>query len=333
MRTIEVNIPGKIIISGEHAVVHGCPAIATPCDIFLKGQFSPFTSQKLTVTLPNLNESKTLDFIEIRNCYLHNLENLSRFTAGKLNVSRVLERSTDLIFHTFHHLNQKFRFPYGGEIVITSDIPIKSGMGSSAATIIAVIKLLREEFSLIISDIEIFRLARKLENLQHGRSSGIDPATIVNSQEIYYLDGKISTLNFKPTPLKRYIIDTGKPKSTTGECVAKVNDLFSNQLFGSQLRRQFSSVTEKLKESLERGRVDQTIALIRTNNLLLKKIGVVPGRVFEFSRKVEQNLAGAFKLCGAGSISGDKGGIGVIFSEQSPTALCDEFGYKILASS
>lgn len=332
MRTIEINVPGKFIISGEHAVVHGCPAIATPCDIFLKASFSPFTPQKLKVTLNDFDYSETLDFGEVRSLYLRNLANLIKFQNGELEAHQILSKPSDIVFHIFHHMNEKFRFPYGGEISISSEIPLNSGMGSSAATIIAVIKLIREEFSLIMSDVEIFRLARKIENLQHGRSSGIDPATIINNQTTYYHDGRVATLNIKETPLKQYLIDTGKPESTTGECVSSVKELFCNQLFGSTLRRQFASVTDKLRDALERGRIDQTVALIKTNNLLLKKIGVVPQKLMEFAQKVEENTGGAFKICGAGSIKGDNGGIGVIFSEKSPEQVCEEFGYKILAS-
>ena len=39
----------------------------------------------------------------------------------------------------------------------------------------------------------------------------------------------------------------------------------------------------------------------------------------------------AAKVCGAGAVAGDKGGIVMVCSEQAPKQLCDKYGYDIVS--
>ncbi len=55
-----------------------------------------------------------------------------------------------------------------------SDLPIGCGMGSSAATILSVIYAIATHLHLPISQEKLFQLALEAENMQHGRSSGLD---------------------------------------------------------------------------------------------------------------------------------------------------------------
>ena len=50
------------------------------------------------------------------------------------------------------------------------------------------------------------------------------------------------------------------------------------------------------------------VELIRANHRLLTRIGVVPAALIRFAEQIEQ-LGGAAKVCGAGAVSGDAGGL------------------------
>ncbi len=101
---------------------------------------------------------------------------------------------------------------------IASDIPVRAGLGSSAALSVAVARLLEEQGAQIP---DLFALAIEIENLFHGKSSGIDVASVLTSSPIAYRK------NSPPAPLAPvwrpalYLADTGL-RSSTKDCVAKV---------------------------------------------------------------------------------------------------------------
>jgi len=68
--------------------------------------------------------------------------------------------------------------------------------------------------------------------------------------------------------------------------------------------------------------------LIRENNRLLQDIGVVPQRVRQFIEEIEQ-WGGSAKVCGAGSVTGDKGGVVLVIAESPPSEICRKFGYTV----
>ena len=57
---------------------------------------------------------------------------------------------------------------------------------------------------------------------------------------------------------------------------------------------------------------------------------MVPEKVQTFVRDVERWGAAA-KVCGAGAVAGDNGGIVLVCSETSPKEICDKYGYSIVS--
>jgi mevalonate kinase len=55
---------------------------------------------------------------------------------------------------------------------------------------------------------------------------------------------------------------------------------------------------------------------------------VVPKRVQQFISELEHQ-GGSAKICGAGSVVGDKGGVVLVFAETPPNELCAKYGYSI----
>ena len=69
---------------------------------------------------------------------------------------------------------------------------------------------------------------------------------------------------------------------------------------------------------------------MRENHRLLTRIGVVPGPVQQFINDVEHG-GGAAKICGAGAVAGDKGGVVMVVSDAPPVDLCQRYGYELNA--
>ena len=113
-------------------------------------------------------------------------------------------------------------------IQITSNIPIGRGYGSSAAVLAALVKAFNNAFDLNLSDDEIFTRVYELECFWHGKSSGIDPIMAILGGLQYIQPTNPPKLS-NATKIKKSklldnltYIDTGKSKSSTGECVSFV---------------------------------------------------------------------------------------------------------------
>ena len=120
-----------------------------------------------------------------------------------------------------------------------------------------------------------------------------------------------------------YIVNTGSPESSTGECVMHTKPLLEN----GNLAAEMGSVTRAFKDAIQQQQFQELQVAIRANHQLLIALGVVPQSIQMFIRYLETQGAAA-KICGAGSIRGNKAGIVLIVSERDPTLWCHHFGYQ-----
>lgn len=102
---------------------------------------------------------------------------------------------------------------------VASDIPPRAGLGSSASLSVAIARFLLPE----VPFQELFRLALHLEDIFHGKSSGMDVAAALSKGPILFQKGKepIALNDWRP-PL--YLTDTNL-RSSTKACVEQVVSL------------------------------------------------------------------------------------------------------------
>ncbi|MCK4564078.1 MAG: mevalonate kinase, partial [Verrucomicrobia bacterium] len=96
----------------------------------------------------------------------------------------------------------------------------------------------------------------------------------------------------------------------------------------SEIWSEFEAVTEVFEEAIRANDQPKLHWIVRENNRLLTAIGVVPERVRQFISDIE-SLGGSAKICGAGSVTGDNGGVVLVFADAAPTALCEKYGYTV----
>jgi len=287
-----VKVPGKVIITGEHSVLQGCPAIAVACSLYIENNVRQNYSGKIIfiskVPIP-ANASALLD----------------------LAVSEFKER---------------FELDGGVTMELSSTLPVGSGMGSSAAAAAAVFAGLCQLTENKLPASEMLEAIKICENLIHGTSSGLDPAAVIYGGMVRKSNSKILPKRIF-LPIDFYIVNTGKPDCTTGEAVAHAKNLFTPELI-----RKFRTVSENIEANLEKGNSQALAKNIIENEKLLEAIGVVPEKIKSFAREAENSdmafkISGAGSIRGdCGGI-----GLLFIEPklDEQAKALCKKYGYSI----
>lgn len=183
---------GKLILFGEHAVVYDSPAIAIP-----------LTSLKVRTTVePAIGQPQGR--IHIKAAVLgvdHDLEELEK--------DHFIVHTLNLLF-SFLGLHQ---FPTC-RVIITSDLPIAAGLGSSAAIAISVLRAMSAFLGHPLKPQELNTLAFQSEQAVHGRPSGIDNTVITYERPIYYQRGEVIEFIQPIREFSFVIADSGVRKST-----------------------------------------------------------------------------------------------------------------------
>lgn len=328
--TIKVLAPGKIILSGEHAVVYGQPALAMAINRYVAATVTRETLPQILFDLSDLAHHSRLSFQGLRHLKERVKRKYHRFIHGDFSIREVLQKPFELAQFALGILaeSQNLSMPHGVKIHLQSDIPIGCGMGSSAATILSVLQATSHYLQIPLSQETLFKLALEAENMQHGRSSGLDLRVALEGGCLYTKGEKIEKRSVPNMPL--YLINTGLPITTTGQCVEKVAPLFKS----NQLQEEFAAVTISMDKALKEQAWDNMRAAIRENHRLLVEIGVVPEKICQFVSTIE-SMGGAAKICGAGTIAGDQAGALLVATEDEHVvkALCTPFNYQIIPIS
>lgn len=310
--------PGKLILSGEHAVVYNQPALAMAVNRYATAWVSPQQGAHIAFDLLNLRYHKKMTLSALKKLKTRLHESYQSFLEGDRPIRDVLKLPYELSTYAFSHLLDKLNHQLSDGVKLSShsDIPLGCGMGSSAAMILSVMHALALQQGLSISSEQYLEHARETEHLQHGRSSGVDLHVSLRGGALHYHQGQISERPLPTIPL--WIINTGKPKSSTGECVAAV----ASKINTPQCLHDFAQVTTALDAALSSHNFPEIQRCIKENHALLTDIGVVPEPIQEL---IELLMARgiAAKICGAGAIGGDKAGIVLLVAEKLPSGLPD----------
>lgn len=324
-RTISARAPGKLILSGEHAVVHGCPALATAVDIFTTITINAIQDSNICFNLVDLDQYWITDLAELNRLKNNIDERYAKFIVNALQLDGVLEHPRELVGYAFIYLVNSFDLVLerGLEIVISSSLPVGCGMGSSAALIVSLMHAIANYFTISLSSTEFLIIGRAIEKLQHGRSSGLDLHISLYGGYHFFLDGVAHKRFMLNLPLVG--INTGGPRHTNGECVAKAAKFLQSEV----MLAEFTKVTYDMDAAIKIRDVAGFKETLRRNHRLLCDLGIVPPRVMEFIRVIEA-LGGAAKISGTGSVDGNGGIVLAIVDDLDIMALATEYGYEFL---
>lgn len=316
--------PGKLILSGEHAVVFGRPALAMAIDRSAQSIITPGDDELVSFNLVDLEASESFTLRALRDMRQRLLRNYDLFMKGELGIRDVIYKPVELFEYMFINFldGLHLKLNEGINIQTTSDIPIGCGLGSSAATVLSSARAIGHYFRVDFKPDWYYRYSMEAEKMQHGHPSGVDSFISLHGGCALFQQDETRSV-----PLPRfnlYLVHTGTPEATTGECVVSVKQNFEKDVIWND----FEGVTLGLEDALHKNDIEDIQRLIRENNKLLKRIGVVPEKVQTFISSVERS-GGAAKICGAGSTVGDNGGMVLVINDTPPTQLCEEYGYTI----
>ncbi len=325
MKHFTAQAPAKIILTGEHAVVYDQPAIVTAVNRFAYAEIVPGASTDICLSLNDLKHKASTTLRALRIMKERLLESYRLCLKGQLSIRDVLQKPSELFQFALISLIDTFQMEIqkGFHINLRSDIPIGCGMGSSAATVVSVIRALSSFLGLELKPEWLHKLSMEAERLQHGYASGVDSYVSLNGGCVRFQQGKAIPLDINNLSL--YIVNTGKPKTTTGECVMQVASKFRE----SSIWNEFGGLAREIEKALTSENQYQLKELIRQNHLLLVRLGVVPERVQAFIGEVVAN-GGAGKICGAGAISGDTSGVLLVIADAPPNDIANKYGYTLI---
>lgn len=292
---ISYSAPAKVILSGEHVVVYGKPALVSTIDLRLK--FSLFS--KSSRIRFGISSNKILNQVQHDN----KTEETIHFIAQK--VKDYLK-------------NQKIEFedkPFNFKI--DSHIPIGRGLGSSAALAVASTAAFLNFYTKKEADKEIINnLAYQIEKYFHQNPSGVDNSTAYFGGLIFYRKEfeflkNISRLNFKLSKKikeRLFLIDSSKPKETTAQMVNLVGKFYNQKpKIIEKILNEIEKTTKRMVVSIVKKDAEFFKKCLTDNEKLLEDLGVVSKNTKKML--LELSKFGVGKITGAG---GGKDGSGFI---------------------
>jgi len=230
------SAPGKVILFGEHAVVYGRHAIVTAIN---------------------------------RRCYSSVTKDDNFSISSSIAITGLDYETHPYVSHAIRRF-MEFKEIKGANIKIRSDIPVSSGLGSSAAVTVSVLKALNGEFDAGLRNEEIYEIAKNVELDVQGKASGTDPfistfggAWLIPDRKRFEIDG-----------LGIMVMDT-KESSVTSEMVkgvVKLKEAYSNIIDG--IFDVIDSISLQSVSYLKNRDWSGLSVLININQCLLKSIGV-----------------------------------------------------------
>jgi mevalonate kinase len=274
----------KLILAGEHLVVHGYDGVAIP--IF---------DNPTRITASILPEKKIFYNTQILDGNLLEifLQDLN-FYSELLNLSQ--KQTSELSEFSFN-------------VTLPS---VGVGLGASASFAVAMLKLIASFSNQTLTTEKLLELSGLAEKKYHGTPSGIDHNTIVLEKPIF-LNGK--TKQFIPQDLQMpefwtniKLINTGKPDETTKEMVAYVTNKFQT-LDQSKIKSLNNQIPDLIK-ALKTNDFDTFKHIINSFGVFLESIPITTPEVTSQNQKFRTKNAAA-KVCGAGGL---KNGSGIVLT-------------------
>lgn len=291
MRAV-AEAPSKAIITGEHFVVHGAWALAAALPRKVRVQVSQaaafgVASDRFGARSPRLRP-----------------------------VARVVEE-----------MAREFSVKPAVSVSVASTIPEGAGLGSSAATMVAVASAFSRLYSLGLGPDELVRFSMAGEKDIHGRPSGIDPTVCAHGGVLLYRPGSKPKKLSLDGPRTLIISYSGKKRSTKDQIgrVSQTKKRFP-RLF-EMLAEGVSELSLSAAERLRAGDMKGLGRLLTVNHAVLGSLGVSNDTLDEIVDSLGSAGSYGAKLTGAGG-GGSVVAVAPEAKEKSIVSRLSALGYE-----
>ncbi|KAG7480868.1 hypothetical protein MATL_G00060880 [Megalops atlanticus] len=246
-----VSAPGKAILHGEHAVVHGKVALAVSLNLRTYLRLKPSPNGKVCLNLPNINTFLSWDVTSLQSLLpdhaadLKNAKELDMDLVARLRgfigvTDGMADTSTMAVLaflYIYLNVFAESRVLPSLTVSVWSELPTGAGLGSSAAFSVCLASALLSARGAITSplvepeptarwseeEMELINAWAFLgEKIIHGNPSGVDNAVGTWGGILRYHAGKITPLS--RVPVLRILLTNTKVPRSTKVLVAGVKD-------------------------------------------------------------------------------------------------------------
>lgn len=242
---IQVSAPAKIILFGEHAVVYGEPAIAVPLNALRAAATAEPTDEPLVIIAQDMQRQQIT--IDVEN-----------------PLSLAVRLTLDTLQAPLPH----------ARLVVASDIPIASGLGSGAAITTCIVRALCAVLGKTLSKERQNEIVYEVEKIHHGTPSGIDNTVIVYEQAVYFVREQPIQVIDNAQEFTLLIADTGTA-ALTKVAVSAVRDLHTQERGRIQpVLQTIGDITRQARQAMAAGDLSQLGRLMVANHQELQKLTV-----------------------------------------------------------
>jgi mevalonate kinase len=260
---------GKVILLGEHAVVHGCPAIAVGIERGVTAEAETSERDLLRLSPWDLSLAPDLDGDE------------------------PLERAFAVALAMYPSRPSL-------EVNVDVDLPAGAGLGCSAAIGVAVLDAIDEALGLERSRTDLATAALAWEKVFHGNPSGIDNTMSAVGGVALYRKGDALRPLHSNKPLHLVIGYSGEPSSTK-EMVASVGRQLEND--PKRVNKAFEGIevlVRNAKLAIEAGDHVALGQLLDLNHTILSSLMLCTTKLDEMCQTARRAGALGAKMTGAG---------------------------------
>lgn len=202
-----MSAPGKLMLLGEHAVVHGRPCLVTAVETRLHMSVTPSGDDMFTINAPDVD-----------------VEHVQGHIAHAFAGGQALARGTRFIESALAVFREQFGLAQGVRIETRSDFSSRLGLGSSSATVACTLFGLAQVFGVKISPPRLFELGLDAIFRVQQTGSGFDLAAAIYGGTLFYDNGQPRRIEPLDLPALPLIVAYTGVKADTPAYVRRVGD-------------------------------------------------------------------------------------------------------------
>lgn len=321
MDRVEVSAPGKVILMGEHAVVYGRPGLVAAIDRRLRVSIEHGQDGWVHFDLPAVGERRARSWDQVRRATGDARERWRRRFVDEVNGPAAVgvtpgELVALALGETADALGDDE--PPGISVVVTSELPVGAGLGSSAALAVGVVGAYLAFRGEALAPAQIAGLALEVERRQHGLPSGVDHTAALRGGLLWVERGPhgLTSQTLRPRASAfdgLRVFHSGSPAQATGEMVAAVRARWRESPASVEAScDEIAGATRDFREALDSASLDRLLDAVRRAEAALEDLDVVPAAIRAVIRRIEAE-GGAAKISGAGSLRGPGAGSVLVF--------------------